>query len=741
MRLRDIPINRRVTELVESLGISDLFPPQEEAFRTSVLSGRNLVMAATTGSGKTLVSEMSVLNAILNTGGKALYLVPLKSLAREKHMDFRKYESLGIRTAMSVGDYDSPGTRLKDADVIILTTERADSLIRHDVEWLKDVVIVVVDEIHLVNDTSRGPTLEMVIAKLRMKLKKIQIIALSATISNAHDIAAWLDSELVKSDWRPIPLKEGVLLDGEIRFSDGSVRVLRQSGKDDVENLIVDMLRENGQALVFASNRRSTVSIAKRLASVVRGHLSAESALELLHASKKLEQGPAAPEMTEVLISVLRNGVAFHHAGLTNEERETVEDCFRRGLLKVIVATPTLAAGINLPARRSIVRDYMRYEEGLGNRPIPVLEYKQMAGRAGRPGYDSYGEAVLIARSYEEHDHLMDHYVRASSEEIESRLASQSALSTHLLAAIASDLTHDRTGIDNLIRGTFLYTKSTPVSIGRHVSKSIEYLVRSGLVQRTDEGLLVATPLGKRCSQLYISPETALLFAEALPNAEGFTVLSILQMICHTPDQPLAYLGRGELTEYEEFVEANLDSFAFEPPDASEFPEEYSRYLSELKTARLLMDWISEMSDRNLTDNYNVGMGDVHRLAQSAEWLAYSAEEIARLMGVSVILPLLHETKVRLRYGVRPDILELVGLRGIGRVRGRMLYRSGFKTLSNLYSASLENLARVPSIGSAVAESIKRQLGLEVDSNSSTPDTESSAESFQTVLDDFGDTS
>ena len=159
-QLEAITIKQEVIDFLQSTGMTELFPTQKEAFDTGVLDGRNLVLAVPTSSGKTLVAEICMLKSILSGRGTALYLVPLKSLAHEKYTEFKKYESLGITTTMSVGDYDSPGKNLRDADIVVVTTERADSLIRHKVDWIGQIGVIITDEIHLVNDPSRGPTLE-----------------------------------------------------------------------------------------------------------------------------------------------------------------------------------------------------------------------------------------------------------------------------------------------------------------------------------------------------------------------------------------------------------------------------------------------------------------------------------------------------------------------------------------------------------------------------------------------------
>ncbi|MCK5238059.1 MAG: DEAD/DEAH box helicase, partial [Candidatus Thorarchaeota archaeon] len=262
-------------------GLSTLFPTQEKALETDVLNGRNLVLAVPTSSGKTLVAEICMLKSILEGMGKALYLVPLRSLAQEKYSEFKKYETLGLTTAMSIGDYDSKGSQLTEADIIVLTTERADSIIRHKPEWIQDIGIIVVDEVHLINDQSRGPTLEMVLAKMMQILPKVQIVALSATISNADEIAGWLKAQLVKSKWRPVELKEGVYQDGSIKFADRSTRDVPRKRKDEISDVVCDILDEEGQVLVFVSSRRSTVAVCKKIARSIRPYLNKEQLMQL----------------------------------------------------------------------------------------------------------------------------------------------------------------------------------------------------------------------------------------------------------------------------------------------------------------------------------------------------------------------------------------------------------------------------------------------------------------------------
>lgn len=198
--------------------INELMPAQTKAIKTGLLEGRSLLVCTPTASGKTLVAELAFMNSILKKRGKAIYIVPLKALASEKYKEFRrKYEKI-IRIGISIGDFDSSDSYLHTYDLIICTAEKLDSLIRHHAPWIRDVSVVVVDEVHLLNDYSRGPTLEIIITILKQMLPAVQLIALSATIGNEEELAEWLDAALVHDTWRPVELKKGVYYDGVVEF-------------------------------------------------------------------------------------------------------------------------------------------------------------------------------------------------------------------------------------------------------------------------------------------------------------------------------------------------------------------------------------------------------------------------------------------------------------------------------------------------------------------------------------------
>ena len=199
--------------------IKELRPSQEKAVKKGLFKKNNLLICTPTASGKTLIAEFAMLKQILSEGGKAVYIVPLKALATEKYKEFKKRYSGLIKVALSIGDLDSSDTNLYKFDLIITTSEKLDSLIRHKTEWIEDLKVIIIDEIHLINDPGRGPTLEILITMLR-EIVNAQIIGLSATIGNPKELAKWLNAKLVIDRWRPVKLYQGIYYNKEIEFKD-----------------------------------------------------------------------------------------------------------------------------------------------------------------------------------------------------------------------------------------------------------------------------------------------------------------------------------------------------------------------------------------------------------------------------------------------------------------------------------------------------------------------------------------
>ena len=718
MKITELLVSDQLREVLLQSGIVELYPPQEEAIRTGVLEGGNLVLASPTASGKTLIAELCCLKHVLEKNGKALYLAPLRALASEKFDEFKKYTSLRkqngrrVSVGISTGDFDSNDIWLERYDVIITTNEKADSLLRHRAKWMDEISLVVADEVHLLNDAERGPTLEVVLARLRQVNPDIQILALSATINNVDEIAGWLNAKFVVTEWRPVTLKEGVLLNDEIQYRDGDARRIEKKTKNADVNLAVNTVRTGGQALVFASTRKNSVAIAKKIAEQTSEVLSKPMKRTLESEAQKILSAGERTRISESLAELVKCGTAFHHAGLTGPHRRIIEDLFRQGRIKVLTATPTLAFGVNLPARTVIIQDYRRYEPGYGYYPISVLEYKQMAGRAGRPKYDKAGEALLIAKTNDEADYLMESYILAKPEKIWSRLAVEKIIRGHVLATVASDFAHTENGIYDFFAKTFYAYQYDVKAIKGIIAKILKYLYEEEMLDLDGQNIY-ATKFGKRVSELYIDPASGVVIRDALKHKPNLmTELSLLHLIAHTPDMgPVMRPYARELDEIAVLMEGHKQEFFMEVPSEWVDNVAYEEFLGEVKTAIILNSWIDETSEEQIMERYNVQPGDLFRIVENAKWLLHATYELAELFGDKEIRPLAFEMIERVSKGIKRELLPIVKLEGIGRTRGRIMYNAGYKTIEDLKQAPLDELTGLPLIGPRLAKKIKEQVG------------------------------
>jgi helicase len=694
MDIDDLSIEQDIKDVLRSQGITTLYPPQEEAL-PAVLGGKNVVVAVPTAAGKSLVAYLAVLKAA-RSFRKSLYIVPLRALAQEKYDDLRAFEPLGVKVGISTGDLDQKGERLGAYDILVCTSEKADSLLRHRADWLADVGVVVADEVHLMNDASRGPTMEVNLVRF-MLMQPVQIIALSATIKNARELADWLSADLVQSDWRPVPLREGVLFGRRVRFLDGTDKTI---ARGHIDGLLEDVLADGGQALVFVNTRRTAQVTAERLRPIA--HTFSRTDADALKTMADALVREESHILSKKLAEGVCDGIAFHHAGLSAAHRKSVEQAFRRGAIKCIVATPTLAAGVNTPARRVIVNNLWRYSTGYGGmQPIPVLEIKQMMGRAGRPGFDEVGEAILVARNEIERDRLTEEYLCADTEPIFSKLAADPALRMHVLALVATEFAVYWKELLSFFKKTF-YVHQLGMLPEERLWEILDFLERNGFIESAGERFR-ATTFGMKTVSLYLDPLSALKMKEALAGKTG-KAFGYLHAVCATPDMRCLYVSKGDAWLQER---AEQERLLLEPPEP--YDQGYEWFLSEIKTASLLEDWINERTEDDMIGKYRVGPGDIHAKVETAEWLLHAMQELARLFNFDAVSPLM-TLKMRVAYGCKKELLPLVALRGIGRVRARTLHRNGFKTIAALRKTPKETLARLPGFGPTVAQQIKEQV-------------------------------
>jgi len=678
-----------VTEHLREEGIESLYPPQADAVEAGVADGDSIVASIPTASGKTLIAQLAMLSAV-DRGGKALYIVPLRALASEKREEFAAFEAYDVSVGVATGNYEDSGEWLAGKDVIVATSEKVDSLVRNGAPWVDDLDCVVSDEVHLVDDPNRGPTLEVTLAKLRRINPNLQVVALSATVGNAGEMAGWLDAELVDSSWRPIELKTGVQYGQALHFGDGSQRELRVgSNEKPTEAIVRDTLAEDGSTLVFVNSRRNAEGAAKRLANTSRDGLDDDERRQLADLAEEI-RGVSDTETSEDLAACVQNGAAFHHAGCSSDHRSIIEDAFRDRLIKVVAATPTLAAGVNTPSRRVVVRDWRRYSGDAGGmKPLSVLEVHQMMGRAGRPGRDPYGEALLLAKSHDELDELLDRYVWADPEPVESKLAREPSMRTHLLATVASGFADSRAALLEFLDQTLYASQyrhgpdGGEDNLERVVDTTLAYLEVNGFIEHGET--IEATNLGHTVSRLYLDPMSAAEIIDGFEDATAPTVMGLYHLVSRTPDMYELYLRSGDREEYTMLAYERESEFLGSMP--SEFEEErFEDWLSAMKTARMLEDWASELDEDEIAERYGVGPGDIRGKVDTAEWLLGAAESLAGELGLESVGAIRNARK-RVQHGVGEELIDLAGVRGVGRKRARRLYDAGVETRADLREA------------------------------------------------------
>ncbi len=488
--------------LTEKWNISKLYPPQSEAI-IPILNGKNTLVAIPTASGKSLIAYMGIMHKILvkEPKSKALYIVPLKALANEKYRELEEIgKVLGLNVGLSIGDRDSTNKNLLELDILVCTSEKMDSLMRGNSSFLDEVSIVVADEVHLIQDSTRGPTMEVNLTKVKYWKDEVQIIALSATVGNAGEVAKWLDAELIQSDWRPVTLEQSTIVNLEIE-----PRKLISSSLNDENDLLSpprtivgpvsaptwailrDTVESGGQLLIFVSTRKSAQSEARRLSERLLKYLKKEDPGELARLediASDISNNLDDSSVSENLANAVRGGVAFHHAGLTSSDRKKVEEGFKKRTIRCLVATPTLAAGVNLPARRVLIRDMKRWDDGY-SKWISVMEIQQMLGRAGRPKYDDKGEAWLLCKGQmarDQADEIAKRYILGKPENIQSKLASEPPLRMHLLSSIATGGLTDLGSLRKFFKTTFFGYKSKTNELRDRIDNILTWLTSEDMI-------------------------------------------------------------------------------------------------------------------------------------------------------------------------------------------------------------------------------------------------------------------
>ena len=709
MKIEKLALPDTAIDFLRSQGFQKLYPPQADSIKSGLLKGNSILVSAPTASGKTLIAVLAILGYLsqenAKKGGKIVYLSPLRALAAEKFAEFKKLEKIALKNkakiAISTGDFDGIEKNLEKGNVLILTNEKMDSVIRHGALWIEDIALVISDEVHLIGDGHRGPTLEMILTQLKLLDTKPQIVGLSATITNSEDIAGWLGCKLVKNNWRPVPLSEGVCEGNTVTMNDGTVFTVKNTLRGVPIDLGVQSVQEGGQSLVFASTRPRSKSLATKASDVVSKYLEKEEISRLGKISKKILSENEHTETVKTLALLVRKGVAFHHAGLSQNCRDVVETEFRRGTIKLLSSTPTLAAGVNLPARRVVISSISRYDGKAGrNMPISVLEYKQLCGRAGRPQYDDYGESIIVVGNADA-DSLVDCYINGEPEPIASKIIEDKSLRTHILSVI---VTHPGIKKDEILE-FFMQTlgglQTRKATLKFAIGVSLRFLSGNNLILKKGERY-AATNFGKKTSMLYIDPLTATVFRDSISGVSSKKrhTLGFLHLITSCEE----FFPKFELRERD-----------YEPASAmiENSNKELITRISEYQCSRSLLalqSWITEASELSIADTLGIESGDMHRMTENANWLSYCLREIAKHTDRADLLEEFDDLQKRIDYGVKEELVGLVKVKGIGRVRARALFKHRIRSIDELRKIPASRLAKIDKIGASIADNIKAEL-------------------------------
>ena len=485
-----------------------------------------------------------------------------------------------------------------------------------------------------------------------------------------------------------------------------------------VLNIALDTLKISKQALIFVNTKKS----AEKTAEEISKKIKTDSEILKLLAEDALNALSRPTKQCERLAFCLKKGIAFHHAGLVERQRNLIEENFRNGTIKIICSTPTLSLGVDLPAYRAIIKDLRRYTLH-GLTWIPVLDYLQMSGRAGRPNYDKEGQAIAIALTGGEKEKIEERYLNGLPEEIYSKLAVEPVLRTYVLSLIAANFITTKKQLFDFFDRTFYAHQFKDLRrLHATISKVIdmldewEFIIRSGddfeSANELKDEKFKTTLIGKRVAELYVDPLTACFIITCLRNASDKRVdaFSFLQMMSHTLEiRPMLKVG---IREYDKIQEAMLElsDFLLEQ-EPSMYEPDYEDFLNSVKTALMFNAWINEQDEEFLLEEYNIRPGELKTKLDIADWLLYATEEICKIMHYQSLIKEIVKLRLRIKYGVKEELLPLVRLENIGRVRARILFRNRFRDIKDLKNADLSTLIHL--LGEKVALSVKKQLGQE----------------------------
>ncbi|KAI0400331.1 P-loop containing nucleoside triphosphate hydrolase protein [Xylaria palmicola] len=751
---------------LSALGIREIYPWQKQClFGPGLLDGsRNLVYSAPTGGGKSLVADILMLKRILeDRNAKALLVLPYVALVQEKVRWLRHIVQDIKKKPLDVAEHDRKPqlwqkradednirvvgffgggkirARWSDFDIGVCTFEKANMLINTAIDdcSITNLRAVVLDELHMVDDDHRGYIMELIATKLRSLDHGVQIIGMSATLANIEVLSTWLDAHMYKTFYRPIPVEEHLVYEGKIYLTSSTRSILKTASQlqkaasgaleldsqpvrtirasphkefhDPVLNAVVALANETARSgygvIVFCSSRQGCESDA-RLISRVLPQASEVDPTILERRSDLLGDLRSLPtELDSTLAETVLAGVAFHHAGMTSEERDLISTAYDSGVLKVVVATCSLAAGINLPARRVIL-----HNARMGRDLVGPAMLRQMRGRAGRRGKDEIGETYLCCRKTDLED-VVD-LMNADLPQVSSSLTTDKhRIQRALLEVVSIRLVNSRESINDYIRKTLLNLSSGLDLIQEHVESSLRDLLDMGFIQCDSFDSYVATQLGKAVVASSLEPEDGAFVHREMQRAlQAFVMDGEMHILyTFTPVQELLVSINWQVfrSEMEALDDSGLRVMRFlglkpvvvnrmaqggnlkeSTPAKKEVARVYRRFFLALQ----LRDLCNEMPIHMVARKYDVSRGTVQTLEQTCQGFAAGMIKFCEQMGWGAMAAILDHFSDRLRAGAKADLLALAKVTFIKSRTARVFYDNGFKTVASLANADPNEL-------------------------------------------------
>ncbi|KAK1550568.1 hypothetical protein Q3G72_021166 [Acer saccharum] len=756
-----------ICSIYKKRGILKLYPWQVDCLQVDgVLQRRNLVYCASTSAGKSFVAEILMLRRVISTGKMALLVLPYVSICAEKaeHLEVL-LEPLNKPVRSYYGNQGG-GTLPKDTSVAVCTIEKANSLINRLLEEgrLSEIGIIVIDELHMVADQHRGYLLELLLTKLRYAAGEgisdassgessgmssgkadpahgLQIVGMSATMPNVAAVAEWLQAALYETNFRPVPLEEYIKVGNTIYNKKLDIirtisKTADHGGKDPdhVVELCNEVVQEGHSVLIFCSSRKGCESTARHISKFLKkSSVNAPGRdgefIDIASAIDTLRRCPAG--LDPVLEETLPAGIAYHHAGLTLEEREVVETCYRKGIVRVLTATSTLAAGVNLPARRVIFR-----QPRIGRDFIDGTRYKQMAGRAGRTGIDTKGESVLICKPDEVKKIIG--LLNENCPPLHSCLSEDKNGMTHaILEVVAGGIVQTAEDIHRYVRCTLLNSTKPFQDVVKSATDSLRWLCHRKFVEwNEDTKLYSTTPLGRAAFGSSLCPEESLIVLDDLSRArEGFVLASDLHLVYLVtpinvevePDWELYYERFLELSVLDQSVgnrvgvaEPYLMRMAHGAPMRATHrsrdgtkgfhgkleyrpgitnngmlsDEQTLRVCKRFYVALILSRLVQEVPVLEVCEAFKVARGMVQALQENAGRFASMVSVFCERLGWHDLEGLVAKFQNRVSFGVRAEIVELTTIPYVKGSRARALYKAGLRTPLAIAEASVPEIVK-----------------------------------------------